>query len=187
MYTTHLQAPEGSVDRRFQVVLAPLEGRGHQHLGELVLALVRLDELHQVYDRVVHLFDQIVLLRRGGFTTLNPNDVHTPEREKFQSQQPVHDCFIISVALGQHQARWHELSITLFKQFFSTSGVHVVVLGLLRGGGRSRASRTQLEEPWTGNTHPANYLRCPLQHPHDRAALPQVRVAPALDVAAIRD
>lgn len=70
-----MQAADGSVDGRFQVILAPLEGRGHQHLGELVLALVGLDELHQVFDRVVHFFDYVTLLGCGRLPTLDADDV----------------------------------------------------------------------------------------------------------------
>lgn len=78
-YITHLQASEGSVDRCFEVILAPFEGRGYQYFGELVLALIRLDELHQVLDRAEHFFDQITLLRRGRFATLNTNDLRWEE------------------------------------------------------------------------------------------------------------
>lgn len=95
LHTTHLEATESSVDRCFQVVLAPPERCGHQHLRELVLALVRFYELHQVFDRVVHLFNKITLLGCSRFATLDSNNSRQEPKGKKRrndSNQPDNCC-----------------------------------------------------------------------------------------------
>lgn len=44
-----------------------------------------------------------------------------------------------------------------------------------------------MRNSWTASTHLASHTRRPLQHPDNRAAFPEVRVIPVLDVAPIRD
>ena len=67
---SHLKADHGSVNHCSQLFLAPPEQCRHHHPRELVLALVRLDELHDIGDRAVHVVDQGNLSVRGRVANL---------------------------------------------------------------------------------------------------------------------
>ena len=58
---THMQAGHGLVDNSFGLLLTPLEQRRHEDLGDLVLALVRLDEVDQVGHGVANVFNRHTL------------------------------------------------------------------------------------------------------------------------------